>query len=411
MTRKNFCLYPFAAFSLDNSGKQRICCNNQGWDRLGKNKTFDDNSFEIIESFNNEFHKEVRQFMINDERHPTCLKCWEIEDQGKISWRQWFNKSFDENINEDYWISKCEKDGRINDAEFYYLDITFGNRCNLKCVMCNGYNSTLFLKEQLDTKQIHLAHYEKLMKLDWYQDGSCFEKLYPFIDKVKRIHILGGEPLIIEHQEFLRKFIELGVSKNIVLSYNSNLTKTPREILDCWKEFKQIYLCVSVDAYKELNEFIRYPMKWGKLINNLETVDSIAKDQKNINVQIHATFSSLNAVAITEFLDWHSEISNRLTAIEPHPMFNYVYQPEYFDPCHLPQDTKIKIYENYLDWEKRNVGFLGRQGSKDRIDMLKSYLEKMVKSDRNDKLYQKCLEKIAFYESIRDITFPTKIKS
>jgi hypothetical protein len=37
---KNFCLYPFAAFSLDNAGRPRICCNNNGWDRLEENNNF-----------------------------------------------------------------------------------------------------------------------------------------------------------------------------------------------------------------------------------------------------------------------------------------------------------------------------------------------------------------------------------
>ncbi len=411
MTRKNFCLYPFVAFSLDNAGRQRICCNNQGYDRLEKHKEFNDESFEILESFNNEFHKEVRKFMIEDERHPTCKKCWEIEDRGNISWRQWFNESFDQINDDEYWISKCDPDGTIKDAEFYYLDITFGNRCNLKCVMCNGFNSTLFLKEQLDTKQIPISHFNRLMKLDWYEDGSCFEKLYPFINQVQRVHIVGGEPLIIDHQNFLQKFIDLGISKNIVLSYNSNLTKTPREILECWKQFKRVYLCVSVDAYGEMNEFIRYPMKWNKLIDNLETVDSIAKEQQNISIQIHATYGLLNSESIIEFLEWVKEISNKLTSIEAHPMFNYIYMPKYFDPAHLPQEIKNKIYKDFVEWENSNSEYLERNGTRERIDMLKSYIEKMIKSPRNEKLYQEGLEKISFFEKVRDITYPTKTKS
>jgi molybdenum cofactor biosynthesis enzyme MoaA len=411
MTRKNFCLYPFAAFSLDNAGRQRICCNNQGYDRLEKNKEFNDPTFEVLESFNNDFHKEIRKYFIEDKKHPTCKKCWEIESNGKISWRQWFNESFGVSMDEDYWISKCDADGTIKEAEFYYLDITFGNRCNLKCVMCNGFNSTLFLKEQLDTKQIPIEHYDRMMKLDWYHDGSCLEKLYPFVSKVERIHIVGGEPLIIDHQAFLQKFIDLGISKNIVLSYNSNLTKTPREILDCWKEFKRVYLCVSVDAYGKLNEFIRYPMKWNKLIDNLETIDTVAKEQENISIQIHATFSSLNCDRIIEFLDWHKEISTQLTSIEPHPMFNYVYNPKYFDPTHLPQETKNKIYEDYIKWESNNLEYLERNGTRERIDMLKSYIEKMIKSGRNEKLYREGVDKIAFFEKVRDITFPTKTES
>ena len=136
--------------------------------------------------------------MIEDQRHPSCKKCWEIEDEGQISWREWFNESFQLSTNYDYWIEKCDVDGTINSTEFLYLDITFGNRCNLKCVMCNGYNSTLFLKEQYDTNQISKVEYNNLIKLDWFEDDKCFEKLYQHVKNVQRIHILGGEPLIIE---------------------------------------------------------------------------------------------------------------------------------------------------------------------------------------------------------------------
>ena len=410
MTRKNFCLYPFAAFSLDNAGRPRICCNNNGWARLEKNNNFSNPSFNMEDDYNNSFHKEVRKFVIEDQRHPSCQKCWEIEDEGKISWRQWFNESFNSTTDENYWIKKCESDGTINNLEFLYLDITFGNKCNLKCVMCNGYNSTLFLKEQLETKQIHINEYNRLIKLDWFEDGKSFEKLYSYVNSVQRIHILGGEPLIVEHQEFLKKFIDLCISKNIILSYNSNLTKTPREILDCWKEFKRVYLCVSVDAYREVNEFIRYPMKWDKLIKNLETINNIAKDQQNIHVQIHSTFSSLNCESIIDFLDWVKDISKKLNSIESHPMFNYVYEPKWFDPAHLPVEIKEKTYQKYLQWENENTEFLNNFGDRQRLDMLKSYLEKIVKIPQNKKLWKTCLEKIKFFETVRNIKFNSKTK-
>ena len=409
MNRKNFCLYPFSAFSLDNAGKQRICCNNDGWAAVEKNKNFNDPSFDILEQFNNPFHKEVRKYMIEDQRHPSCKKCWEIEDEGQISWREWFNESFQLSTNYDYWIEKCDVDGTINSTEFLYLDITFGNRCNLKCVMCNGYNSTLFLKEQYDTNQISKVEYNNLIKLDWFEDDKCFEKLYQHVKNVQRIHILGGEPLIIEHQEFLKKIIDLGLSKNIILSYNSNLTKTPSEILECWKEFKQVYLCVSVDAYGILNEFIRYPMSWDKLCRNLEIVDNAAHVHKNIIVQIHSTVSALNCGAMIELIDWVQNMSKIYKSIDPCPMFNYVYSPYWFDPIHLPYEIKKKSYDQYIAWESENAEFLKECDNRQRFDMLKSYFEKILKSSDNSQIYKLCLEKIKFFERIRKIKFPSTI--
>ncbi len=407
MNRKNFCLYPFAAFSLDNAGKQRICCNNDGWTAVEKNKNFNDPSFDIVEQFNNPFHKEVRKYMIEDLRHPSCKKCWEIEDEGQTSWREWFNESFNTTADQDYWIEKCESDGSIDSAEFLYLDITFGNRCNLKCVMCNGYNSTLFLKEQYDTNQISKGQYNNLIKLDWFEDDKCFEKLYQHVKNVQRIHILGGEPLIIEHQGFLKKIIDLGFSKNIILSYNSNLTKTPSEIFECWQEFKQVYLCVSVDSYGKLNEFIRYPMSWEKLNRNLEVVNKAAETYKNIVIQIHATVSALNCGSMVDLINWVQDISRKYKSIDPSPMFNYVYSPHWFDPINLPYEIKLKSLEQYTAWESEHADFLQTHGNRQRFDMLKSYYEKILKSVGDPKVYKLCLEQIQFFENVRKMKFPS----
>ena len=76
-------------------------------------------------------------------------------------------------------------------------------------------------------------------------------------------------------------------------------------LLECWKKFKRVYLCVSVDAYAELNEFIRFPMKWDKLIANLHTIDQIAKDQSNITIQIHS-FLLPSAIRSDLAIDLHS---------------------------------------------------------------------------------------------------------
>jgi MoaA/NifB/PqqE/SkfB family radical SAM enzyme len=407
MTRKNFCLYPFTAFSIDNAGKTRICCNNDAWDRVFLNKSISEPDFDLETEYNNPLHKEVRQFMIEDRRHPSCKKCWEIEDQGQVSWRQWFNRSFQTDNELDDWLAKCEPDGTIKNLEFLYLEITFGNRCNLKCVMCNGYNSTLFLKEEFETKQIDETTYKRLIKLDWFDDTAVFEKLYGFIANVQRIHIVGGEPLIIEHQDFLKKLIELDVAKNIIISYNSNLTKLPREILECWKKFKRVYLCVSVDAYAELNEFIRFPMKWDKLIANLHTVDQIAKDQDNITIQIHSTFSSLNIQNFVQYLDWIKDITAQYTSIECHPMFNYVYNPTWADPINLPAHIKNQCYKDYVEWEEKNQIFLNSFfGDTQRFDMLRSYFEKINATPGNSVLFEEFLERIKFYEQVRNIQFP-----
>jgi MoaA/NifB/PqqE/SkfB family radical SAM enzyme len=399
MTRKNFCLFPFATFSLGNGGNPRICCNNNAWNRVDQNKPFNDLTFTIEEDFNNPLHKEVRQSFLEDKRHPSCKKCWDSEDQGATSYRQMFTNSFKfENSDLEHWINKTDPDGTIHDIEFINLELTFGNKCNLKCVMCSGSNSSLFAKEQYENKEIPLTIYNQYMSLDWFEDAEQFKKLYPFIKKVTRIQILGGEPLIIEHQLLLQTLIELGISKNISLSYNSNLTTLPREILDTWKNFKNVTVGVSVDAYGNLNEFIRSPMKWDKLERNIEALQEI---EGNIQIEIHATFGSLNYLQFTDFLEWVKVLSNKYIKVTPVPFYNYIYMPKWFDPIHLPENIKQLGYDRYVQWESNNRTL----ASHERNQMLNGLYTSVLETPGDTELWAKCLERISFFERVRNKQF------
>lgn len=410
--RKNFCLYPFNAFSIDNAGKQRICCNNDAWDRVRQNVSISDEEFDVEKSFNNPLHKELRQYFIEDKRHESCKKCWEVEDKGFDSYRTWYNTSFDDkNIDSQYWIDKCDKDGTINDIEYMYLDITFGNKCNLKCVMCNGMNSSLFAKEQFDNEMITQVEYDRLLKLDWYKDGEVIKKIFGHLSNVQRIHILGGEPLIIDHLDFLHEFVKNNTSKNITLSYNTNLTTLPSVICSTWKHFKRVYLCISVDAYGENNEFIRYPMKWKKLEKNISMLADVVSNNDNISCQIHSTFGSYNVFEICELMEWMGDINKKYQFIEPHPMTNYVYSPKYFDPKNLPLPIKQKAFEQFSQWIQRNKEYaelssISYNAGPARIGMIQSYFMKMVEEECDQEQYKKGLKKLSLYENIRGKNFP-----
>lgn len=408
MTRKHFCLYPFTAFSIDTGGHPRICCNNNAWTRNYLNTPISDPNFNLQEDYNNPLHKELRRFIIADNRHPSCQKCWDIEDEGATSFRQWYNTQFNINdITDEEWLSKCSKDGTFTDINFAYLDITFGNKCNLKCVMCNEGNSSLLLKEMYENDRIDFSYYNELVKLDWSsEDDQHLSKLYNYLSEVKQIHITGGEPLLINHRALLQKCIDLGVAKNIAISYNSNLSVLPKMVMDCWKEFKQVYLCVSVDGYKELNDFIRFPSNWDKLQSNLRSVNQLATEYKNISIQLHSTFSMLNCIEITNFLDWAKQISSELECIERVPMFNYVFQPKYFDPAHLPSSLKKIAINRFNKWCDDNQDYVKDDS---RLEMLASYFSKMEKLPKSNDMYLKGKEMLHYYETVRKMKYPSSI--
>jgi hypothetical protein len=115
------------------------------------------------------------------------------------------------------------------------------------------------------------------------------------------------------------KLIELGVAKNITLKYNTNCTNLPKKMIDYWQHFKKISLNASVDAYGDLNRYIRYPTGWSLVETNLMKFKELSHE--NLILQIHITVQMYNILhldKLLEFLDMY-KMNNIHLGILDHP--------------------------------------------------------------------------------------------
>ena len=112
----------------------------------------------VAEYWNSDEIKELRQYFIEDKRHPGCNQCWNAEDKGIKSLRQSVNESRLEEFITRTDTTTCED----MPAQVKY---TVGNQCNLACRMCVP-NSSSKVKKVWDTLQIE----DKLAidDFDWY---------------------------------------------------------------------------------------------------------------------------------------------------------------------------------------------------------------------------------------------------
>jgi hypothetical protein len=84
-----------------------------------------------------------------------------------------------------------------------------------------------------------------------------------------------------------------------------------------------------------------------------------------------------------------------------------VYNPTWADPINLPAHIKNQCYKDYVEWEEKNQIFLNSFfGDTQRFDMLRSYFEKINATPGNSVLFEEFLERIKFYEQVRNIQFP-----
>lgn len=283
---KTFCPYPWISIMTQPTGTVSWCCVARDNFKNDDGSMVDLNKGHKIESVWNSNHmRKIRKQMIEGDVVKGCEHCYDLEDMGFPSYRtnyirDWFEYSekgeeiheiIERSINNDY---------RVEDAPMY-LDFRLGNMCNLKCRMCQPQNSSQIQKEY---KKIEAADPSGAQFIkdnftwgqfvdnltNWEDDPDFLRQVEEWLPGVVKLYFTGGEPTIIERVYWImEKCVEMGIAKDIELVFNSNMTNIQKRFLDLVEQFKNVLMCVSVDAYGHENEYIRGASHWKQVEKNL----------------------------------------------------------------------------------------------------------------------------------------------
>ncbi len=346
MTNKTYCPYAWNHLSSQATGVQRLCCNVKDASHIKDNdgKTIHISQVtNLVEYFNLDHYKQIRRNMINGVKNKECELCYEIEDNGGYSMRNYAVKQYPyENFKEITDLTT----GEISEVNVNYLDLSWSNKCNLQCRMCSPWASDQLVKEY---KEVNL---DLPATVDFnFINKWKFEDILPVLENVMTgeldtILVTGGEPLI--NNEFYKFCIELnkrGLSKNINLSFHTNLTVLPQKWEEVFLPFKCVNFKVSIDGINEVYEYIRFPGKWNIVKENIKEVcDTILKGNTNFEIEFHVVFSMFNLHGIKELLDYLLSLPES-KKIRRFPHVNYVFNPEYASPNNIPLEYREEIAE------------------------------------------------------------------
>ena len=220
-----------------------------------------------------------------------------------------------------------------------FVELRLGNVCNIRCRTCNPASSSRWVKDykeivdSLDFVNDGYAWLDHKHDFQWPEDENFYEDLFNCAPNMEVLYINGGEPTLIKaHWKYLRKLVESGRSKNIILWYNINMTNLPNEAMPLWKEFKEARICPSIDDLGDRNTYIRYPTNWEDVETNLRAVM-----HPQLTTRITQTVSAYSYAYLDEFLEW-----------APVPVdMNFVYDPDYLSPAVIPPVVRYEIHEKY----------------------------------------------------------------
>lgn len=226
-----------------------------------------------------------------------CSSCKKAEELNVASLRTVFNSYYSDRE------LTFNSQAVINPEDVYSLHVSVGNKCNSKCLTCNPGSSNLWQDEWKTIWNMQSITNNSDSILD---NPTLVDELLDQFVNLKKITFLGGEPTINDnHIKYLERLIDLGRNDSIDLGYVTNLTGIDDRLLDIWSKFRKIELNVSMDAYGEKNDYIRYPIKWNKVESNLRKFLDWASSDK-ISIGLSLTPSAFNCIHLDEVYQyWH----------------------------------------------------------------------------------------------------------
>lgn len=387
LKNKTFCILPFVHSHVNTDGEVYPCC--VGWTPDKKTSLGKLSESSIEKLFNAEKLKQLRLDLLNGiRREDFCTACYQREDNGFPSARKGNNRDFLDQ--EEDIVSQMEADGSMPEV-IKSWDIRYSNLCNLKCRSCGDLYSTTWAAETGN-----LTEYKA------FPDGD--DPLESQYKNIEKIYFAGGEPLIMpEHFASLKKLIDSGRASKVKLVYNTNMTKlnyNKHNLLDFWKEFKEVTVGMSIDALGERADYIRNGVPWKKIENNIKEFSNFVKQHDNITFYYSPTVSLMNVYTLT---DMHQYLYNQgyMSDINNF-LFNMLIHPEHYSVSVLPNDIKEKIKEKI----KEHIRWLSDNSSNDlmirQYENLYTFLDTEADSDLKFKFYITTLR----LDEIRNQNFP-----
>ena len=311
---------------------------------------------------------------------PECEQCALKEASVGHSRRKFF-----EDILNPMLIGK-EYDYSKNFTDIYFLEFNMSNICNLKCRMCDGINSSAWVKDDSNSgPQNGNPYFRRINDPEFgYTNKSeqIIEKLFedptPFVN-LRYLSIKGGEPYMEPANKIiLKKFIDLGIAKNVTLDWTTNGTIVDEEVHELAKQYGHTKWTVSVEGTDGLYEYIR----GGKNF----TFDQLNENLKHYDfdrVIIAVTVMAYNISHLGKIQSWYDKVKLDHWSIY---FNNVVAKPPYLNPRILPNEILQSI-----DYKLPNINYTQDKFLGKHIDLFINYT-KDLDNIRNTNVIDYCPE-------------------
>ena len=301
-----FCSFGWNHQFLGPGGQVKPCCRYTG-QKVPKENNI--RGYSLEEIFTGDFQTNLRDDMLSGRRNSGCIKCWQEEDAGKhTSLRQNYNRDIER-------LGDLHYDLDTNNPKITWLELSFNNRCNIRCRMCGPYFSTSWYQDWELVKEYipwQPADIPKYIKENPEPRTIDISKLDSILPNIRHLKMTGGEPFIMpEYKQILYKLIELDQAKHVYLNYSTNLTIMPKkELIELWSHFKHIEFATSLDGIGPVIEYVRHPTSFKTVEKVLQALMELSHSMP-IRVGTRPTITVYNILDVPTITNWWGEMMDK----------------------------------------------------------------------------------------------------
>lgn len=316
----------------------------------------------------------AREDLKNNIQTKECIYCWNIENLGKNFLSDRTYKSVD-----NWSFPHREKifaplaDQKIAPT---YLEVSFENSCNMKCIYCSPEISSRWMNEVEKAGPYHLFHNklfhdkEQITKRERWPISpeeynpytEAFWLWWPTLkDSLHTFRITGGEPLLSKHTWRILDDLILHPKLDLHLAINTNLSvqdelidKLIAKLILVAPNVGEVSLYTSCEAEGAACEYIRYGMSYSQFMKNVEKVLDQTPEKVRINFM-----SSISAPALGTFPQFLTDLAELRKKVNPNKnflseynrlplMIAYIRDPNFLDVRVLSSEVKSAFISEVL---------------------------------------------------------------
>ena len=248
------------------------------------------------------------------------------------------------------------------------LEVFLNNTCNLQCTYCDAKNSSKIEAEDAKygqfTRDGNIIVSDRINKtVNQQYIEKFFEWLSSNSNSLRRLHILGGEPLFQKEFERCLDFFDDHPNPDLEFSVFSNLMIEPNKfnsIVDRWKKMmverkiKRFDVTVSLDCGGAEQEYARYGLKWDIINQNMQRL----LKEKWIYLCVN---SSISVLTLHTFHALIKQVTEWKAQRNLDHYFQSVFTPPYHNPAIYGSGFWKKDFESALalmprnNWQENNM--------------------------------------------------------